>query len=538
MSWKYSCAFAAACGLGLGLSATLARGELVLTVNRVTGATTLTNETGAAFALDNYAIRSNANELNPAGWSSFATSGLAGPGWLAANVSDNQLAELRISGQHNFANGASLALGNAVKPLPLYSIDPGISLEVFPLGNDPPIGTVNFFGQRNNIVLTVNPYSGAASIRNESSSPVQLDNYSILSLTGGLDPVTWTSLAEAGQAGWQEANPTSTGLNELRLSGVTTLNAGATLNLGNPYRNDGYRDLNVEFTPFGFTDLKRAYVDYVGAPTAGQEIRLENVTVSSVSSEIGGGFNRQAEYLLDGSGVNVSESTHGIAPDSGIMWLNGGFGFTANDANPFIVFDLGDIVDVTKMKIWNYNEDPAPAAFLPGRGVDQFTVSVATTEGGPFTSIGNFSLDIAPGAANVEFGETFTLNRDDVRFVRFDILSNHNGVVYPAVGGEFDAAFVGLSEVQFFGLAEASGPLGDTNGDGVVDIVDLNNVRNNFGASGLGDTNNDGTVDITDLNNVRNNFGAVAGSAVPEPASLLLALCAGIGALASRRRLA
>jgi hypothetical protein len=57
---------------------------------------------------------------------------------------------------------------------------------------------------------------------------------------------------------------------------------------------------------------------------------------------------------------------------------------------------------------------------------------------------------------------------------------------------------------------------GDTNGDGRVDIVDLNNVRNNFGAVGpnvLGDTDGDGQVGVSDLNAVRNNFGM--GGAVP-----------------------
>lgn len=54
--------------------------------------------------------------------------------------------------------------------------------------------------------------------------------------------------------------------------------------------------------------------------------------------------------------------------------------------------------------------------------------------------------------------------------------------------------------------------LGDTNGDGQVDLVDLNNVRNNFGGQGLGDADGDSDVDLSDLNAVRNNFGASAGA--------------------------
>jgi len=57
---------------------------------------------------------------------------------------------------------------------------------------------------------------------------------------------------------------------------------------------------------------------------------------------------------------------------------------------------------------------------------------------------------------------------------------------------------------------------GDTNFDCVVDVTDLNNVRNNFGRAGNtfpGDTNGDGVVNIDDLNAVRNNFGAVAAGA-------------------------
>jgi hypothetical protein len=75
---------------------------------------------------------------------------------------------------------------------------------------------------------------------------------------------------------------------------------------------------------------------------------------------------------------------------------------------------------------------------------------------------------------------------------------------------------------------------GDTNGDQIVNVNDLNNVRNNFDGTGLGDANADGVVDIEDLNLVRNNFGTgpfftlgpeyevPRPAAVPEPSTLAL----------------
>jgi len=64
---------------------------------------------------------------------------------------------------------------------------------------------------------------------------------------------------------------------------------------------------------------------------------------------------------------------------------------------------------------------------------------------------------------------------------------------------------------------------GDSNGDQQVDINDLNNVRNHFGAVGpspLGDTDGDGDVDLDDLNAVRNNFGAVSRGGSPAAMNL------------------
>lgn len=88
---------------------------------------------------------------------------------------------------------------------------------------------------------------------------------------------------------------------------------------------------------------------------------------------------------------------------------------------------------------------------------------------------------------------------------------------------------------------------GDTNGDGLVDLEDLNNVRNNFGAIGpddgtlTGDTFPfNGAVDLDDLNNVRNHFGeenmVQSPASVPEPSTLVVAMLSiGVGMVARFR---
>ena len=522
--------FAAAAAISLAIVLAASRSiaqELVLTVDRVTGASSIDNQSGAGVEIDNYAVRSASGQLDPFLWNPLQTSGIAGPGWEAANVSVNQVAELNLTDSFVVTPGASLNLGSPVAPTPLFGTE-DVTFEFFPVSGGQGAARVNYVGRRNNLILTVNPFTGAASIKNEADVTVPLDNYAIRSSTGSLDVAGWNSFAASGAAGpgWEEENPSFNQVAELNINNSTDLTTGTVFPLGNPYNNAGYRDLVFEFTPVGGAELVQGIVDYVGAPMPGQTVRIEDVSIADLSSQLGGGFNRPAEFMLDGSGVNVGAGSHTIVPD-GFMWLTAGNGFgSGTDTDPFVVFDLGQPRDVTSMRIWNYNEDLPNRPELLGRGVDEFEVLVSENVDGPFNSLGIFSLDVAPGLDDEDFAEMFPLaGAAGIQFIKFDILSNHNGISYPTDLTDPDFAFAGLSEVQFFGPAILPGQPGDTDGNGTVDIDDLNNVRNNFGIFGQPDGTLpgdafpfDGRVDIDDLNAVRNNFGVVP-AAVPEPAS-------------------
>lgn len=92
------------------------------------------------------------------------------------------------------------------------------------------------------------------------------------------------------------------------------------------------------------------------------------------------------------------------------------------------------------------------------------------------------------------------------------------------IGGDAFSKIV----IAEWNLNDPTGTPGDANDDGVVDLADMNEVRNFFGRQyldriGDGDTLPfDGRVDLDDLNRVRNTFGQAA--AVPEPATLAMAL--------------
>ena len=77
--------------------------------------------------------------------------------------------------------------------------------------------------------------------------------------------------------------------------------------------------------------------------------------------------------------------------------------------------------------------------------------------------------------------------------------------------------------------------LGDANGDGQINQLDLDLVQQYLGTNNfLGDANHDGTVNLQDLFAVRNNFRTDGRTTIPEPTTFLTLLT--LGPLMLRRK--
>ena len=103
--------------------------------------------------------------------------------------------------------------------------------------------------------------------------------------------------------------------------------------------------------------------------------------------------------------------------------------------------------------VWNYNE-----VNLTARGAKGIAISGSAT-GTPDSfsvPLGTFELDAASGDSSAR-SQRLPVTASDVRYVKFDFLSNQRGVAFPTQDGSQDNAFVGLSEVRFLERPADSG---------------------------------------------------------------------------------
>jgi hypothetical protein len=119
--------------------------------------------------------------------------------------------------------------------------------------------------------LVVDRTTGAISVANQTTAPIQLKDYSIMSAAGSLNPASWTSI-DAGNTfdpngTWTSQSSTSTNLAESVTGGTLdggSLAAGGSRSIGSPWLHTPFQDLVFSYT-LGDNTTGFGIVQYDGA---------------------------------------------------------------------------------------------------------------------------------------------------------------------------------------------------------------------------------------------------------------------------------
>ena len=206
--------------------------DVSIVINPQTGAASIRNDSGAPLDLDGYLLTNGT--FNTGTWSSFEDQVL--PGWLEGQATSSILSEVNLLDSTTLAVDSSLSIGNpydVFAPSAFGEPEPEFNFTYSVEGVGVFEGEIEFEVD-NNIVLVVNPTTGAAVLENQSVFPVAIDSYVIQSPTGVLDSGNWSTL-QSTVAGWAAGPGSATVLAEGNLEGSTLIAAnGGSLSLGTP----------------------------------------------------------------------------------------------------------------------------------------------------------------------------------------------------------------------------------------------------------------------------------------------------------------
>jgi len=302
----------------------------------------------------------------------------------------------------------------------------------------------------------------------------------------------------------------------------------------------GFRALN---TNNQFTALTSDYV----TPATHENVKGFNGTIIASAPSVNSLLFNSGNQTLDGSGT--------LTVDSGAVALVGTGNVTIGSG--FSAVTLGDgawnegIITVKQNTMTINAPVDVTGGGLTKSGAGKLTLTAENLYAGDTViNAGTLSISTAylDDGADVYLytGSIFELmfaETDIISELFFDGEAQDTGI-WGALGSGADF------ESDFFtgtGLLQVTGGvvLGDADGDGDVDAADYIMVKKHFGsapAAGTegsgGDFDGDGTVDWDDLQTMQAAFntGAGAGTPIPEPASLLIVLAAGLPAMLKRRR--
>lgn len=288
--------------------------RLVLTVDVGQKTATIRNtaDSSGGLDIDSYLIESASGSVNPAEWTSIADSNSSWAEAGSGGMSTNALAEFNPTSSTTFAINQQFALGEVFArnytSIPFGSDPAQLQDYSFTYTNQGETfqGAVEFVGSddtANNIVLTVNPTTGQATMQNESGASVRIDSYTIASDDGSL-LTSWDSLEDQGGPGgtWLEANTSINRLSELTEAGSTLLNQNEGFDLGLLFNTGSAQDLSFQFIIAGTNTVVDGVVSYGDLPT--------NLIAPSASNP--------ADYNNDGvvDAIDYAVWREGGSPDS------------------------------------------------------------------------------------------------------------------------------------------------------------------------------------------------------------------------------
>jgi hypothetical protein len=291
--------------------------RLQLIVDSGTGEVSIVNNGDQMLSIDGYTIASSEGRLSPTGgnWQSFQDQGVAE--WDEADNSNGfRLTEFRPTGSQLFAPGSRFSLGRPlVVAAPakfgdaVTAVDLTFEYSLVSGGTEQGIVRREIDGNLiNNLVLSINPVTGAVGIRNASPFfDVSIAAYTITSADGRLKNVAgWKSLADQAVAGWDEADNSS----PFR---VTEFNPGGTVHLaeGTTVLHLGQL-LDVSGGAIDLADLKFEFLLSTGETSVGV------IELASVGNA--GDFNLDgkvdgADFLVWQRSLGASVSTAGAGAD-------------------------------------------------------------------------------------------------------------------------------------------------------------------------------------------------------------------------------
>ena len=220
--------------------------QLKLAANRANGNIQII---GDQTGVNGYSIVSPGGLLNPSGWNSLKDQGATG--WNEANPRPQMLTELNPFGSGDVVSATPVNLGAGYAGLTTPPRAEDVTWQYSTTDGTIVDGIVEYVGPINDLVLVVDPATGAGSIELTSANvgPFDIVGFNIFSDAGSLTPAGFTGLG----GDWVIAGPTTTALAGLNLEGSEVFSTGSSRGLGNIFTVGGEQDLRFEF---GTADLK------------------------------------------------------------------------------------------------------------------------------------------------------------------------------------------------------------------------------------------------------------------------------------------